>query len=153
MKYPKALIKRVSQMPYVGTSEAAVILGCEKPRVGRYIKTGLMPTFVADLKSTRVWKREDVEAFRRALDERPNPHVRPVFRVAPSRKVDLVGTKEAAIILGVERTRIGRWLKNDRMPEPLVRLDAGPIWRRSVIENFARRLDEEAHAREAAALA
>jgi hypothetical protein len=144
MEYDQALIREVSELPFVGTSEAAVILGCEKPRVGRYAKNGLMPREVVKLRSTKVWRTDDVIAFRRALDERPNPHVRPVFRVAPSRPVDLVGTSEAADLLGVERTRIGRWLKNDRMPEPLVRLDAGPIWRRSTIERFADKLAEEA---------
>lgn len=74
------------------------------------------------------------------------------------RKLDLVGTAEAAEILGVERPRIGRWLdrckhcgasymkggweepciKGHRkhesvMPEPVQRLRSGPVWERSQI--------------------
>ena len=82
------------------------------------------------------------------------------------RQLDLVGTAEAAEILGVERPRIGRWLdrcthcgakqmrgewdpenpnfipcKSRRghrsvMPEPVARLRSGPVWYRSQIEDF-----------------
>jgi predicted DNA-binding transcriptional regulator AlpA len=41
---------------------------------------------------------------------------------------DLVGTAEAAEILGVERSRIGKWIKRGRMPKPVARLAAGPVW-------------------------
>jgi hypothetical protein len=48
-------------------------------------------------------------------------------------KLELVGTYEAAEILGVERSRIARWLKENsrgkpKIPEPVVRLACGPIW-------------------------
>ncbi len=77
------------------------------------------------------------------------------------RQLDLVGTAEAAEILGVERPRIGRWLdrctycgaKNMKgewesrpctsrrghrsvMPEPVAKLRSGPVWHRSQIEDF-----------------
>lgn len=48
----------------------------------------------------------------------------------------LVGTAEAAAILGVERPRIGRWRASggDKLPEPVAELAAGPVWLRSEIE-------------------
>jgi hypothetical protein len=55
-----------------------------------------------------------------------------------SREVDLLGTAEAAELLGVERSRIGRWrqrgvvLRDGRrvaFPAPLVVLRATPVWR------------------------
>lgn len=57
----------------------------------------------------------------------------------------LVGTAEAAAILGVERPRIGRWRALDasrieqglppaKLPLPIQELAAGPVWLRSQIE-------------------
>ena len=129
---------RSSRVPdLVGTSEAADVLQCEKPRIGRYIRTGLMPAPVAKLQATPVWLRSDVLALKEALDARESEHTRPKFRVAPSRPLDLVGTREAAELLGVERTRIGRWLKTGLMPEPLVKLRATPVWFRRDVEALA----------------
>lgn len=51
-----------------------------------------------------------------------------------AKKYDLVGTAEAAEILRVERSRIGRWKKAGVMPEPVIELKATPVWRRSDIE-------------------
>jgi hypothetical protein len=53
-------------------------------------------------------------------------------------ELDLVGLSEASLILGVEKSRIGRWLKEnamgkDSIPEPIARLKCGPIWERSQI--------------------
>lgn len=50
-----------------------------------------------------------------------------------TKKLDLVGTAEAAAILGVERPRIGRWRKSGVMPEPVAEPAAGPVWHRSQI--------------------
>lgn len=81
-------------------------------------------------------------------------------------EIELVGTWEAADIIGVERPRIGRWLNRWRVwkfgdatwiktggkkgtppeqgPEPVTRiplpignLKAGPVWLRPDIERFA----------------
>lgn len=46
----------------------------------------------------------------------------------------LVGTAEAAAILGVERPRIGKWTALGRMPTPVAELAAGPVWHRYDIE-------------------
>lgn len=50
-------------------------------------------------------------------------------------KVDLVGTAEAAAILGVERPRIGRWIHRGVMPEQAVETEvaATPLWHRADI--------------------
>lgn len=46
----------------------------------------------------------------------------------------LVGTAEVAAMLGVERPRVGRWTSLGRMPPPVGRLRAGPVWLRWQIE-------------------
>jgi hypothetical protein len=143
-------LDELKQLTYVGTSEAALLLGVEKPRIGRYRRTGLMPEPVCELRASAIWKTRDVLAFKKALDEREEKHVRPQVRIAASRPVDLVGTREAAALLGVEPTRIGRWLRTGRMPPPLERLSATPIWRTSVIEKLRDNLKAEAEEREAA---
>lgn len=50
------------------------------------------------------------------------------------RSAELLGTAEAAELLGVERPRIGRWRKVGIMPEPVADLKSGPVWLRSQIE-------------------
>ncbi len=154
---------------YVGTSEAAELLGVEKPRIGRYIKAGRMPEPVASLKATPVWRTEDVLAFRD--DREPVPYIddlinlpKDVLRamagelaidgrskmdhdqliqaIGASRRLelDLVGTREAAELLKVERTRIGRYIKSGRMPAMLVKLKATPVWRTEDVEVLANEL-------------
>lgn len=54
-------------------------------------------------------------------------------------KLDLLGTAEAAERLGVERPRIGRWLKSKNgappvMLSPFAQLKSGPVWLRQQIE-------------------
>lgn len=58
---------------------------------------------------------------------------------------DLVGTAEAAELLGVERPRIGRWIGKGQMPMPVAKLGATPVWEREDIE--AMRDDVEARKR------
>ncbi len=52
--------------------------------------------------------------------------------------LDLLGTAEAAEVLGVERSRIGRWRNRGivlpdgrrvQFPEPVLELRATPVWR------------------------
>lgn len=59
-----------------------------------------------------------------------------VLRHRKVTKRDLVGTAEAAKILGVERPRIGRWKKSGIMPETVADLQAGPVWNKSDIERM-----------------
>jgi hypothetical protein len=65
--------------------------------------------------------------------------------------MDLVGTFEAHLILGVERSRLARWLSENeagrrRIAEPVARLRSGPVWRRAQIEDKLRELAAEAGA-------
>jgi hypothetical protein len=69
--------------------------------------------------------------------------------VARNGDLDLVGTYEAHLILGVERSRIARWLDENaqgknKIPAPAARLKCGPIWRRAAIEGRLRELAAEA---------
>lgn len=50
----------VKQIDVVGTAEAADILGVERPRIGRWIKRGVMPPTAIELKATPVWHRKDI---------------------------------------------------------------------------------------------
>jgi hypothetical protein len=61
----------------VGAVEASEILGVERTRIARYVKTGIMPKPVAKLRATSVWLRQDVEdlAYIREAN-RPNRSLR-----------------------------------------------------------------------------
>lgn len=61
----------------VGAVEASEILGVERTRIARYVRTGVMPLPVSKLRATAVWLREDVEklAEQRAANL-PNPSLR-----------------------------------------------------------------------------
>ena len=49
---------------------------------------------------------------------------------------DLVGTSEAAVLLGVSRQRIGQLAERPDFPAPIARLSAGPVWTRTSIDAF-----------------
>lgn len=55
----------------VGAVEASEILGVERTRIARYVRTGVMPSPVSKLRATAVWLRADVEelAERRAAEK------------------------------------------------------------------------------------
>lgn len=108
-------------MTLVGASEAAAILGVEVQRVARYRAQGRMPTPVAMLASTPVWRRSDVEAMRAG---RTCP---------PPKPMRLVGTSEVAAMLLVHKPQVARWVRSGKLPPPLVRLAAGPVWHESQI--------------------
>lgn len=67
----KVSIRRTPEEPgdLVGAVEASEILGVERTRIARYVRTGVMPRPVSKLRATSVWLRSDVEelAERRAL--------------------------------------------------------------------------------------
>lgn len=48
----------------VGTAEVAKILNVERPRIGRWIKRGVMPPTAAHLQATPIWHRKDIEKMR-----------------------------------------------------------------------------------------
>lgn len=49
---------------------------------------------------------------------------------------DLVGTKEAAELLRVDRTTVSRWKRAGYLPRPFAELATGPVWLRPVLEAF-----------------
>jgi hypothetical protein len=64
-------------------------------------------------------------------------------------RLELVGAFEAHLILGVERSRIARFLHENakgkqRIAEPIAEPQCGPIWLRADIEASARELWEAA---------
>jgi hypothetical protein len=72
--------KQVRQLDVVGTAEVAELLGVERPRIGRWIKRGVMPPTAARLSATPIWHKRDiekmrdwVEANRRNRDPEPEP--------------------------------------------------------------------------------
>lgn len=112
-------------MELVGASEAAAILGVEVQRISRYRANGVMPPVVAELAATPVWTAGDVRAIHQRGSHEPAP------------PMDLAGTSEAANILGVDKSQIGRWRRRGVFPEPAWRLAATPVWETAAILDFA----------------
>lgn len=50
---------------------------------------------------------------------------------------ELVGSVEAAEILGVERTRIARYQREGKMPPKVAQLRSGPVFLRKDVEQMA----------------
>lgn len=53
-----------------GTLEAAEYLGVERPRIGKWLKMGVMPKPVADLKGTPVWTLKQLQPMRKEREKR-----------------------------------------------------------------------------------
>lgn len=115
-------------MKLLGASEAADLLDVEVPRITRWRHSGKMPAPVAHLAATPVWELDDVLALRDGET------------VEVTSPQPLVGTSEAAEMLEVNKSQIGRWVRTGKFPEPIARLAAGPVWEASQIEAFASRL-------------
>jgi predicted DNA-binding transcriptional regulator AlpA len=49
---------------------------------------------------------------------------------------ELVGVWEVSKLAGVEKSRIARWLSEERMPEPIARPKCGPLWRGADIRQW-----------------
>lgn len=110
----------------VGASEAAEILGVEKQRISRWRDSGRLPEPAADLRSTPVWRRTTIETIARGDSARTEA------------MLNLLGVAEAAAMLGVDRSQIGRWRRAGRFPAPVLELAAGPLWWVEQIEEFER---------------
>lgn len=54
----------------------------------------------------------------------------------------LVGVSEAALIFGVKPATISTWVARGKMPEPLARLAAGPVWSAGQLEAMARMMQK-----------
>jgi predicted DNA-binding transcriptional regulator AlpA len=50
---------------------------------------------------------------------------------------ELVGFAEVVALLGVAERTAARYVQRSDFPEPLARLAAGPVWRRSDVEFWA----------------
>lgn len=114
----------------VGAAEAAEALGVPVPSITRWRKAGRMPSPVAELASTWVWLREDVAEMRRRRDA-GEPAAWPVRD-----KLPIVGTSEAAGLLGKNKSQIGRWRRAGVFPAPACELAAGPLWWRDDVVRF-----------------
>lgn len=57
---------------------------------------------------------------------------------------DLLGGKEAAAFLGVEKSTVTRWKNEKYLPSPYAEPASGPIWLRPALETF--KVEHEAHA-------
>jgi hypothetical protein len=89
-----------------------------------------------------------VSVLRALPEEEARPRRRRVRRPNPSDVIatalaedPLVGSKEAAELLGVERPRIGRLQRQGVMPEPLFELAAGPVWLQSQVESVREHIE------------
>jgi hypothetical protein len=54
----------------LGTAEAADFLGVERPRIGKWLKMGVMPTPVADLAGTPVWTIDQIRGMTKERERR-----------------------------------------------------------------------------------
>jgi hypothetical protein len=54
----------------VGTAEAAKILDVERPRIGRWKKTGLLPPPILELATGPIWLRKDIVALTKERESR-----------------------------------------------------------------------------------
>lgn len=62
--------------------------------------------------------------------------------MAKSENPPIVGLAEAAEIAGVQRSHFRVMRTRGQVPEPQVVLACGPIWKRSVIEKWAKKRAE-----------
>jgi hypothetical protein len=65
--------KRTPKLDLVGTAEAAELLDVERPRIGRWVKSGVMPEPVARLASGPVWLKKDVLGISKEREKRRRP--------------------------------------------------------------------------------
>lgn len=124
----------------VGAAEAAQILGVEVPRISRWRgtddKPGRMPPTVADLAATPVWRRKDIEQLRD----------KGTWKGRTPAKMTLLGLSEAAAVIGVDKSQIGRWRRDGKFPPPTLEkrglsepwepgagLSATPLWTQDVV--------------------
>jgi hypothetical protein len=122
----------MGQLELVGVAEAAEILAVPASRVKRWQTEGRsgtrMPLTVAEPRTGSVWVREDVEALRDGATEFPEREQLP-----------LIGVSDAAGVLGVDKSQIGRWRRRKEFPLPAYELRAGPLWMRDDVVAFGAR--------------
>lgn len=111
----------------VGAAEAAQILKVEVPRITRWREAGRMPPTVARLKATPLWRFEDIEILR----------ANGVWKVSYTRsgrqpkQLHVAGLSEAAELIQVDKSQIGRWRREGRFVVPaLDKREKGEVWTR-----------------------
>jgi hypothetical protein len=58
------------------------------------------------------------------------------------KRIELVGVKEAAELLGWDKGKVSVYLARGILPEPIQRLASGPIWTREQIERYKDKQEE-----------
>lgn len=124
----------------VGATEAHEILGVELQRISRWRKIGKLPPAYCDLNLSPVWVRADIERLRDTGSFEGYTE--------PPELSPLVSTSEAADILKVGKPQIARWRnrpnkRGPKFPEPATKIAAGPLWRRTDIEKWARKREQQ----------
>lgn len=116
----------------VGAAETKDLLGVELQRITRWRREGKLPPPVSLLDCTPLWYREHILQYKEGVrDFPPTPAVSPYL-----------GTSEAAKMVGVDKSQLGRWrTKPPRhgppLPPPVKEVKAGPVWLRKDIKKFA----------------
>lgn len=122
---------------YVGAEEVRLILGMnDLSRITRWKLNGRLPPPYSEPKCSPVWFRMDIEAFR---DN--GMSTEGLTFAKPPREMPILGVKEVAELLGVDKSQIGRWLRTPpqstpQLPEPVQRIKAGQLWDRQAILKF-----------------
>jgi hypothetical protein len=101
----------------------SIVLTVDAPTVHQAIETAATrtrPVIAGELTSLEAFT---TAAFDRALDEPTIP--------------DLVGIAEIAEILGVSRQRAHVLTGSPAFPDPVARLAATPVWRRTAVDSYA----------------
>lgn len=65
-------------------------------------------------------------------------------------KYELMGTWEVAAYLGVEKSRIARWVDRNAIEAPVAKLKSAPLWTLEQVRNHARVMYRQETGRDAA---
>jgi predicted DNA-binding transcriptional regulator AlpA len=106
-----------------GASRSQITVALLRERVTR--RTSLAPTYLVRQSPSYLSEAETGSPLRKDTPM--------------SRDYDLVGVAEVAALLQVTRRSVARYANRPDFPEPVVRLAAGPIWRRSDVLAWDRR--------------
>lgn len=70
IKYVRVPVDEEGNLLLAGTAEAAEMLDVERPRIGRWMKAGLMPRPLAKLRATPIWTVPQIEAMKGERESR-----------------------------------------------------------------------------------
>lgn len=127
--------------PFVGADEVRQLMGVnDLSRVTRWYKAGRLPPPYARPKCGPVWFKEDIEAaLARDRAGRFDESLR--FHEPPD-ELPILGVAEVAELLSVDKSQIGRWLREPPkspplFPDPMQKIVAGRLWWPEDILRFA----------------